>query len=227
MRRPGRIERARRLVRQKEIDVRQRLAGEHFVADEVAALVVAALAELERRRRRPCGPSTAAARRRRVVPARRERAAERGDAPRPDQVRPAVAADSAASARAAARRSRAGEHVEVLVVALDEVERRDRREILAVVARDVADADPQRHVGVPLHDDLNRLELAVDVAERADLHLSRSGGGLGWGRAAQPAATCRVPAGPAPDRRCRHEQVRVCPRRSRPCCRRRARSPCP
>jgi hypothetical protein len=62
------------------------------------------------------------------------------------------------------------EHVEILVVAFDEVERGRGREVLAVVARDVADADPQRHVGVPLHDELNGAEFAVDVAERAYLH---------------------------------------------------------
>ena len=58
-----------------------------FLAHEVPPLVVAALAQLHR------APSSSAARRRqrrgrRVVPARRERAAERRDAPRPDQVRP-------------------------------------------------------------------------------------------------------------------------------------------
>jgi hypothetical protein len=31
----------------------------------------------------------------------------------------------------------------------------------------------QRHLGVPLHDYLNGLERAVDVAEGADLHCGR------------------------------------------------------
>jgi hypothetical protein len=64
--------------------------------------------------------------------------------------------------RLAAGRRR--EHVEVLVIALDEVEWRVRREILAVIAGDVADGDLQHDVGVPPHDELNGLELAVDVA---------------------------------------------------------------
>ena len=59
---------------------------------------------------------------------------------------------------------RAREHVEVLVVALDEVERRPRREVLPVVARDIADADPDQDIGVPLHDEIDGVELAVDVA---------------------------------------------------------------
>jgi len=68
-----------------------------------------------------------------------------------------------------------GDDVEVLVVPLDEVQRPVRSEILAVVARHVADAHPQRHVAVPLHDRLNGVEFAVNIAERADSHLSR-----GW-----------------------------------------------
>jgi hypothetical protein len=59
---------------------------------------------------------------------------------------------------------RLGQDVEVLVVALDEIERRRRLEVLALVARDVADADPQRDVAVPTHDVLNGVECAVDVA---------------------------------------------------------------
>ena len=61
-----RIERPRRLVRQEHVDVRERLAGQHLVAHEVPALVVAALAQLHRRARRPGGRATAAARRRGV-----------------------------------------------------------------------------------------------------------------------------------------------------------------
>jgi hypothetical protein len=56
------------------------------------------------------------------------------------------------------------EHVEVFVVALDEMDRRARGEILAVVAGHVADADPERDIGVPLHDEIDGVELAVDVA---------------------------------------------------------------
>ena len=77
--------------------------------------------------------------------------------------------------------------VEVFVVAFDPVEGPERREVLAVVARDVADLHPQRHVGVPRHDFLNRVERAVDVAEGAYLHGRRSragwrawSGGNGW-----------------------------------------------
>ena len=47
-----RIKRTRRLVRQEDVDARERLARQHFVAHEMPPLVVAALAELERRGRR-------------------------------------------------------------------------------------------------------------------------------------------------------------------------------
>ena len=64
-------------------------ADQHFVADEMPPLVVAALPELDRR------AAAAAARRRQrggrgVIPRRGERAAERGNAPRADDVRAAV-----------------------------------------------------------------------------------------------------------------------------------------
>ena len=68
----------------------QMLAGEHLVPHEMPALVVAALAQLQRRP----GALAAARRRqlggRRVVPAGRERPAQRRHAPRPDLMRPAV-----------------------------------------------------------------------------------------------------------------------------------------
>jgi hypothetical protein len=44
------------------------------------------------------------------------------------------------------------------------MERRPWGEILAVVARNVAHADPEGNVGVPLHDEIDGVELAVDVA---------------------------------------------------------------
>ena len=63
-----------------------------------------------------------------------------------------------------------GHHVEVFVVALDPVEGRGRCEVLAVIARDVAHLQPERHIRVPAHDLLDGVELAVDVAEGADRH---------------------------------------------------------
>jgi len=64
-----------------------------------------------------------------------------GGLPRPDLVRPAVRQIvERRGGRMSGRRFR--QHVEVLVVALDEIEGARRREVLAVVARDVADLDP-------------------------------------------------------------------------------------
>src|SRR5581483_1688207 len=134
-----------------------------------------------------------------------------------------------------ASRHRRSDDVEVLVVALDPVERRDRFEVFAVVAGDVADTAPHRNVRVTPHDRVNGVELAVDVAERANHHRRRDwgfGGGdsTGTGRggripnpesrittACQPASAKPSPAREGPP----------CPRRSRPCCTPPARSPCP
>ena len=63
-----------------------------------------------------------------------------------------------------------GNDVEILVVALDPVERPDWREVVTVVAGDVAHLQPERHVSVPLHDLLNGIEGPVNVAERSDVH---------------------------------------------------------
>src|SRR5438309_2238179 len=41
---------------------------------------------------------------------------------------------------------------------------------IAFVGRHVSDRDPQRHIGMPFHQFLNDPELAVDVAEGANLH---------------------------------------------------------
>ena len=63
-----------------------------------------------------------------------------------------------------------GDEVEVLVVALDPEEGAKGREVLAVVARDIADLDPEGHIRMSRHDGLDRVERPVDVAERSDLH---------------------------------------------------------
>ena len=44
------------------------------------------------------------------------------------------------------------------------------RWIRARAAGDVADTDPERHVGMPLHRARQRLEVSVDVSDRADGH---------------------------------------------------------
>ena len=104
----------------------QRLARQHLVAHEVPALVVAALAELQRRAVALAPAATAAAR----PPACGTSSARTcRRAPRRATARPSAGrrwAGSAASAPAAWPAQRRGDHVEVLVVALDPVERRDR-----------------------------------------------------------------------------------------------------
>ena len=169
---PRRIERPRRLVRQEDVDARERLAGQDFILHEVPALVVAPLAQLDEGGRRLVSPGRRQGRGRRVVPTRRERASQRRHAPAAHLMERAVAqVVQRRRGRTAGRRL--GHDVEVLVVALDPVEGRGRREVLALVAGDVAHLQPERHVRVPAHDVLNGLELAVDVAERADHHDRR------------------------------------------------------
>src|SRR5688572_9942817 len=62
--------------------------------------------------------------------------------------------------RAAARRLR-GHEIEVFVVALDPIERRARMRIRAIFRREVAGADPERHLGMTRHDAIERIEVAV------------------------------------------------------------------
>ena len=84
-----------------------------------------------------------------LEPRRRECAAEPGHAQRADDRRRAVAECSADSRGCGSPRFPRGDAVEVLVVAFDPVERRRRLGIRARAAGQVADTDPQRHVGMP------------------------------------------------------------------------------
>jgi hypothetical protein len=98
-----------------------------------------------------------------AVPARRERAAERRHAPGSDFVRSAVRQiEQRAGRRTPGHRFR--DHVEILVVPFDPVDRPYWREVFAVVAGDVANLHPDRNVWVSHHDVLDGLERAVNVA---------------------------------------------------------------
>src|SRR5206468_10803591 len=101
----------------------------------------------------------------------------------------------------------------------------------AVVAGDIPDRDPQRHVRVPLHDHLNGIERAVDVAERAYLHLDGQDGRDGRDRQDGRERQEGCPSCPSrlscPSRPTAAPADRPCPTRNRPCCTPPARSPCP
>ena len=62
------------------------------------------------------------------------------------------------------------DRVVVLVVALDPVERRRRLRVHAGPAREIADTEPPRHVGVAGHRGLQGLEVAVNVGDDAEGH---------------------------------------------------------
>jgi hypothetical protein len=57
-----------------------------------------------------------------------------------------------------------GNRVEVVVVAVNPVERGCEGLIAAGVGRDVADAQPERNLRVPLYDRPSGVERAVDIA---------------------------------------------------------------
>src|SRR5262245_46709448 len=65
------------------------------------------------------------------------------------------------------------EEAEVLVVALDEVKRRARLRISPCGTREIADAEPHAHVGVPVHGPMQCVEVSVDIGNGADEHLCR------------------------------------------------------
>jgi hypothetical protein len=69
----------------------------------------------------------------------------------------------------ARRRSRS------LRVALDPVKRRARLRILTGQAAQVSGAEPEGHVRMTLHDAIERLEVAVDVTDRAEQHYLWAG----------------------------------------------------
>jgi hypothetical protein len=59
--------------------------------------------------------------------------------------------------------------IEGVVIAVDPVNRRAEGLVAASLIRDVADAQPERNVGVPGDDGASGAERAVDVAESAEL----------------------------------------------------------
>ena len=63
-----------------------------------------------------------------------------------------------------------GDAVEVLVVALDPVERRWQRFVAAVVVRHVSLRKPRTAPRVPFHGAAGAGEIAVNVAEGAEVH---------------------------------------------------------
>ena len=57
-----------------------------------------------------------------------------------------------------------GYRVEIVVIAVDPVDRRAERFVAPVLVGDVADAQPERNLGMPRHDRAGGVEGAVDVA---------------------------------------------------------------
>src|SRR6187399_279003 len=98
-----------------------------------------------------------------VVPRRRKRPAEPGDAQRRGYVDRGAVGD----VMKARRQVTGGDGVEVVVVAVDPVDGSPEGLIPALLIGDVADAEPDCDLGVAPDDVARRVERAVDVAERA------------------------------------------------------------
>jgi len=168
-----RTERLRRFVREEDVDVAQLLAGLDLLADEVPPLV----GELGRLRGSLL--RVRQLRRRGLVPRGRERPAESGDfdvrakALTRGVGQPFRADQSAIVDVMQIRRQIAGrDGVEVVVVAVDPVDRGAQRFVAPVLVGDVADAEPEGDVGMARDDAARGGEIAVDVAERADGYLA-------------------------------------------------------
>src|SRR5688572_23668920 len=121
--------------------------------------ILAAMRQVHRQRVKP---------RRRVCPAKSGHA-ERGD------IGGRAVPDVVKVARLRLPRFPRRDAIEVLVVALDPEERTRRRWIRARPAGEIADADPVRHVWMALHGVRQRVEVSVDVSDRADDHPAMAG----------------------------------------------------
>ena len=146
----------RSFMAHQDVDVAQRLCRIHFFADEMASFV--------RKLGRPGAPflgmrQISGAR---LVPRRREGSSEPGHADAGDIDRGPVANVMEIRWQIAG-----GDGVEVVVVAVDPVDPCAERLVSAEFVGDVADAQPDRDLGMPPNDGARRVERAVDVAERA------------------------------------------------------------
>ena len=165
-------ERLRGFVRQEDVefDAAKSLTLLDFLAHEMAPLVGE-----HRGFRRPL-PGMREVGCRRVVPSRGKRSAETqqldnrlaGVIINLDDVR---IADVIEIARQITR----GNRVEVVVVAVNPVDIGAERFVAAVLVRDVADTEPERNIGMARDDRARGVELAVDVAERAEAESDVAG----------------------------------------------------
>src|SRR5687767_11941389 len=66
--------------------------------------------------------------------------------------------------------------IEILVVSLDPVQRGGQPFVVTVRIGDDSDANPERHLRMPLQDTAGRPKITVNVAERTELHPWRGKG---------------------------------------------------
>jgi hypothetical protein len=154
-------------VRHEDIDVTEHLARLDFLADEVSSLVgeLGGLRAAFPRMRKIGGA--------RLVPCRRERPAEPGNTHSHAAVgrvfRPGDFDGGAVGDVMKIRRQITGcDGVEVVVVAVNPVDRRGEGLVAAYVVGDVADAEPDRDFRMSPDDVARRVERAMDVAEGPD-----------------------------------------------------------
>jgi hypothetical protein len=107
---------------------------------------------------------------RRLVPGRREGPADAGH-PKAGEIDRGAVVDVMKVGRQIAGRDR----VEVVVVAVNPVDRRAERFVSAAGVGDVPDAEPERNLGMVRDDGPRRVECAVNVPERADYFVVCAG----------------------------------------------------
>jgi hypothetical protein len=142
-----------RFVRHKDVDAAQPSACLDLFADEMSPLVG------KFGRLRASLPGMRKIGSRRFVPGRRERPAESGYAQSSEIDRRGVRKIAQIAWKLACR-----ECIEVVVVAVDEIDRRSDGLVVPLLVGEVTDAQPERNVRVPGGDRARRVEGAVNVA---------------------------------------------------------------
>ena len=167
-----RTKRLRGFVREENVDhAAERLAPLDVFAHEVPTLVC----ELGGFRASLPGMRKIVGRR--LVPGRSERSAEAGDLDHGLALVVDVDGRTVIDVEQVLRQIAGRDRVEVVVVPVNPVDARAERLVAAVLVGDVADAQPERDVGMRSDDGARRVERAVDVSESAylgDAGTSRS-----------------------------------------------------
>src|SRR5262245_31435441 len=160
-------ERPGRLVRHQDVDSWKLLASFGFFTYEMPSFVVALL---DRHACAAVWQFCSGC----VEPRGCEGAAKPGDS-QPSDVGSRAVLDVVQVCRLLCPGFPGGNAIEILVVALDPEQRTRRRRIRPGAAGEIADANPQRNVGMTFHRQRQCVEVPVDVSDRADRYPAMAG----------------------------------------------------